>query len=124
MTPEGKVKERIKAALDEAKAYYHMAVLNGMGQPTLDFTGCHRGLYFAIEAKAPGGEPTARQKHTMRQMLKARAMVFVVSDEESLEQLRAWLRAPNSALLRVIQRMKDEIARLRALLERQPNEPR
>ena len=52
MTPEGRVKSRLKKAIKAAEAdglcvYYHMPVQNGMGAPTLDFVGCVGGRYWA-----------------------------------------------------------------------------
>ena len=72
-TPEGELKDQVKAYLKErgvaslsrpdknAVGYYHMKVPNGYGEPTLDFHGCYRGRFFAIETKAPGKAMTARQ---------------------------------------------------------------
>lgn len=92
MTPEGKVKDKVKKLLKDAGAYYHMPVQNGMGAPTLDFIGCHYGNFFAIETKAPGKKPTGRQELTIAEMRKARGTVFVVDGtEETVAPLRAWL---------------------------------
>lgn len=92
MTPEGKVKQKVKALLKEAGAYYHMPVQNGMGAPTLDFIGCHQGNFFAIETKAPGKVPTARQEQTITEMRRSRGAVFVVDGTEAtVAELRAWL---------------------------------
>lgn len=90
-TPEGKVKARIKEILNEHKPIrIDMPVQNGMGKPTLDFTGCHRGDYFAIEAKAPGKKPTPRQWLTINETLEAGGKVFVI-DGTSYEELKTWL---------------------------------
>lgn len=92
MTPEGKVKDRVKKLLKEAGAYYHLPVLNGMGAPTLDIIGCHRGAFFAIETKAPGKKPTERQLQTMEAMSAAGGTVFVVDGSDaSMATVRAWL---------------------------------
>lgn len=79
-TPEGKVKQSIKAYLSGVNAYYHMPVQNGMGEPTLDFIGCYRGFFFAIEAKAPGKHMSDRQKLTGTNMEAAHGKVFVVDN--------------------------------------------
>jgi hypothetical protein len=92
MTPEGKVKQRVKRLLEASGAYYHMPVQNGMGAPTLDFTGCHAGRYFAVETKAGGNTLTPRQQQTARAIAAARGAVFVVSDVTGYERLNAWLR--------------------------------
>ena len=94
-TPEGRVKKRLKDLFKAMKErglpiYYHMAVQNGMGKPSLDFTGCVRGKYFAIEAKAPGKEPTKRQEDTIKEMRDAGATVLVF-DGTNYEELKQWL---------------------------------
>lgn len=91
MTPEGKVKEKVKRLLKRFKVYYHMPVVNGMGSPTLDFICCAWGHYFAIETKAPKEWPTDRQKVTMKEISEAGGFVFVVRDDESLALLEATL---------------------------------
>lgn len=94
-TPEGKVKAQVKRALNTLRdkgypVYYHMPVQNGMGKPTLDFVGCIKGAFFAIETKAPGRKPTDRQIDTMEEMRKAGAHVFVY-DGTNPEVLAGWL---------------------------------
>lgn len=91
MTPEGKVKARIKKILDaQIGMYYFMPVQNGMGQPSLDYVGWHHGLPFAIEAKAPGNTPTQRQEATIQKMVAAGARVFVI--DGTMDELEEWLR--------------------------------
>ena len=94
-TPEGKVKDAIKRTLKARGAYWHMPIQNGMGAPSLDFVGCHDGRYFAIEAKAPGKRPTARQENTMRAIQKGGGAVFVIDSVENHDELINWLeRSP------------------------------
>lgn len=88
MTPEGRIKQQIKAVLKAAGAYKFMPVQNGMGDPALDFFVCHRGWFIAIEAKAPGKKPTPRQEDTMADICAAQGITLVVSNEEELEILR------------------------------------
>ncbi len=91
-TPEGKVKEQVKKLLKQYGAYYHMPVTNGMGAPTLDFVCCHNGYFIAIETKAPGKKPTARQCLTMAAMSSAEGYVFCVSCQEELDVLESFLQ--------------------------------
>ena len=91
MTPEGKVKEKVKKLLKAHGAYYHMPVQNGMGAPSLDFIGCHRGLYYGIETKAGNKQPTPRQETTIGQIRAAGGLAFVVNEVSGLEELEAWL---------------------------------
>lgn len=82
-TSEGKVKEKVKKFLrDTPGLYYHMPVLSGYGNPTLDFIGCLHGLFFAVETKAAGKAPTERQKRLIADMRSSGAAVFVVTGED------------------------------------------
>lgn len=90
-TPEGKVKARVKDVLREHGAYWHCPVQNGMGAPSLDFIGCHRGEYFGIETKAGNKQPTPRQETTIGQINQAGGKTFVVNEVTGLSELRDWL---------------------------------
>lgn len=90
-TPEGRIKNTVKKALTEFGAYYHMVVQNGMGAPSLDFVGCHKGAFFAIETKAGNKGMTPRQEATADKMRKAGAKVFLINEETDLGELINWL---------------------------------
>lgn len=92
-TPEGKVKARVKKVLAAHGAYWHCPVQNGMGAPSLDFVGCHRGRYFAIETKAGNKQMTPRQETTAEEIRAAKGLVFLVNDVEGLDILEEWLNA-------------------------------
>lgn len=54
-TPEGKVKDKIKKFLKERGVWFYMPVQNGMGVVGIpDLICCYRGIFLAIETKAPG----------------------------------------------------------------------
>lgn len=91
MTPEGRVKERVKALLKKHSAYWHMPVQNGLGAPTLDFIGCHRGRFFGIETKAENKKATPRQQITMDTMAAAGGATFLINEVEGLLSLEDWL---------------------------------
>jgi hypothetical protein len=93
MTPEGKVKTKVKKLLNEFHCYQFWPVQTGYGAPALDCIGCHQGRYFAIETKAEGKALTPRQKLTKIDMEAAGATVFVVNDEWQLVVVRAWLES-------------------------------
>ena len=94
MTPEGRIKERVKRLFKEfADLYYHMPVQNGMGAPTLDFICCYRGRYFAVETKAGRGQLTDRQRVTAAAIETAGGVVFKVSNEAELRALELWLES-------------------------------
>ena len=90
-TPEGKVKDKVKKLLKLHGAYWHMVVQNGMGAPSLDFVGCHKGLFYAIETKAGNKQMTPRQEATAAEMRKANGKVFLVNEVEGLPDLENWL---------------------------------
>lgn len=71
LTPEGKVKAKIKKILDAAGAYYFSPATGGYGRSGVpDFVGCINGKFFGVEAKAEGNEATALQ---LRELNKIRA---------------------------------------------------
>lgn len=80
------VKEQVKKVLKKHGAWYHMPVQSGFGAPSLDFTGCHKGRFFAVETKRPGKTLTARQELTKEMMEMAGAVVFVVGDDVIWEE--------------------------------------
>lgn len=93
MTPEGKIKAKVKkllAAHDDLWA--HWPVQTGYGAPTLDCTGSSRGRAFAIETKAPGKKLTPRQELTVENMHLGGVKVFVIDSEESMVPLFLWLQ--------------------------------
>lgn len=88
MTPEGKVKKKVKEILTSMGAYYAMPVGAGYGHAgTPDFLVCHRGRFIAIETKAAGNKPTALQEATMQRIREAGGRALVI-DETNVETLR------------------------------------
>lgn len=91
-TPESRIKVKISALLRlYDNIYYYMPVPMGMGATTVDYLCCFRGHFFAIEAKAPGRGPTARQEDVLEQIKLAGGSIFVINDEAGLELLRRLL---------------------------------
>lgn len=89
MTPEGKVKKLVKDRMAEEfpEAYRFAPVLNGMGAPGLDVYYCVLGSFVAIETKAPGGKPTARQTLTMTAIHDAGGAVYLIDGVVSAERM-------------------------------------
>lgn len=87
MTPEGRVKAKVKKALDTLKTdvWRFMPVQTGFGSPALDYLLCIRGRFVSIETKAPGKKLTPLQESTKAAMEAAGGIVLVVWDESSLE---------------------------------------
>jgi len=98
MTPEGKLKAKVKELLKKYGVYWHCPVMNGMGAPSLDFVCCVKGYYFAIETKAGNKQPTPRQEDTIAQIQRAGGKCFVVNEVEGLDTLEIWLKETTDAL--------------------------
>ena len=94
-TPEAKIKARVKAVLSRYQGvYYEMPVPSGYGNTTLDFIGCWRGRFFAIETKAGGKKPTPKQKSIMERMVAAGGAVFYINDDlMTIISLVTWLNS-------------------------------
>lgn len=94
-TPEGRIKNKIKLLLDSYghALYVFMPVQTGYGSRTLDYLGCVKGVFFGVEAKRPKGKTTALQDAAIERIDKAGGQTFVVSDDQSLAELKRWLDA-------------------------------
>lgn len=90
-TPEGKVKDKVKALLKKYGAYYFMPVQTGYGSTGLDFHCCHMGHALFIETKAEGKKLTPRQQMTVTAIVAAGGHFFLVHDSTSLSELDDWL---------------------------------
>jgi hypothetical protein len=91
MTPEGKVKAKVKKILDAVGAYWTMPVTGGYGSSGApDFLVCHRGKFFGIECKANGNKPTALQEDNMRRIEASGGFTLVV-DETTIVYLENFL---------------------------------
>ena len=88
MTPEGKVKAKVKKALAEVGAYYAMPIGTGYGNAGVpDFLVCHKGVFVGIECKANGGKPTALQMKNLADIEAAGGRALII-DETNVAQLR------------------------------------
>lgn len=89
-TPEGKVKKTVSTLLKSVDGlFYTMPVPSGFGESTLDYIGCYRGKYFAVETKAPGKKPTDRQQAIISKMRAAGGAVFVIDGD--LTEIKQWI---------------------------------
>lgn len=95
MTPEGKVKAKVRELLGTYgdELYVYWPVPTGFGRTTVDAIGCYRGHFFAIETKAEKKKPTLRQIGEINRIDYAMGWTFVIAGEQSpaLEELRHWL---------------------------------
>jgi pantoate kinase len=89
MTPEVKVKKKVKEALQEMGAYYAMPVGTGFGNAGVpDFLVCLQGSFIGIECKANGNKPTALQLHHMTQIRKTGGLAYVVDENNVTEVMQ------------------------------------
>jgi hypothetical protein len=88
MTPEGKVKKKVKEYLQSIGAWYYMPVSNGMGRVGCpDILVCYKGLFLAFETKAPGkiAHVTANQQREIDGILRVNGLAHVVDDVEQVK---------------------------------------
>jgi Holliday junction resolvase len=91
MTPEGKVKLKLKKILDKLGAYYFFPATGGYGRNGVpDVVGCIAGK-FAVECKAVGGKPTALQLRELEKIRRAGGIAFIYDGTTTDEMVRAKL---------------------------------
>jgi len=82
MTPEAKVKKKVKEILTELGCYYVMPVTNGFGSSGApDFLVCKEGKFIGVECKANGGKPTALQFKNLQNIIEAGGNAFVINED-------------------------------------------
>ena len=88
MTPEGKVKKKVKEYLQSIGAWYYMPVSNGMGRVGCpDILVCYKGMFMAFETKAPGkiAHVTANQQREIDAIQRVNGLAHVVDDVEQVK---------------------------------------
>lgn len=94
-TPEGKVKDAVKAILDNTEqCWYFMPVQNGMGQMGIpDFICCVRGKFLGIETKS---KKTSRKLTALQarqiDLINTASGTAVVVNEDNLHDLERIVR--------------------------------
>jgi hypothetical protein len=96
---EKTIKAAVKRRLDQIGAYHHWPVQMGFGAACLDCHACYKGIYIAIETKAPGKKLTARQLVTINQIRAAGGLVLVIDSLEQTYVLLADLVASHAVSL-------------------------
>jgi len=82
MTPEAKVKEKIKKILKAHAVWYAMPHGAGYGNAGIpDFLCCHKGKFLAIEAKAGNGVPTALQRKELETIKRTGGDAWLVNED-------------------------------------------
>jgi Holliday junction resolvase len=88
--PEKKVKDEIKEWLEDMGAWVLPYVTTGYGRSGIpDFLVCYRGLFIAIEVKAPGKEDTltAWQEKELNAIVEAGGRAYLISDVIVLKKI-------------------------------------
>lgn len=94
-TPEGRVKDDIKAWLKARSIWFFMPAANGYGKSGVpDFVCCWAGQFLAIEAKAKGKRhsTSALQDDRIKEIHQAGGAAIVVDDVTQLDELEKRLR--------------------------------
>lgn len=115
-TPEGKVKEKIKAILNELDIYWFCPRGTAFGRAGVpDFICCMEGAFVAIEAKAGANTPTALQRKELNSIVEHNGFSFVIYDHtvqylgDTLRRLKRVLRKEETEALAEARAERDRI---------------
>lgn len=91
MTPEGKVKAKVKAVLKKHGVFYFMPRGSIFGKAGVaDIVACYMGKFVAIETKAGRNKLTMRQELVKQDIEQAGGVYFVIR-EDNVGSLEEWL---------------------------------
>ncbi len=91
MTPEKKVKEKVKKVLKKLNCYYCMPSTGGYGASGVpDIIACYKGKFIGIECKANGNKPTALQQKHLVDISHAKGQALVI-DESNIDMLECFI---------------------------------
>jgi hypothetical protein len=92
MTPEGKVKDKVKRLFKSMDVYYAMPATGGYGASGVpDFLVCLKGRFIGVECKAGKGKPTALQLKNLAE-IEASGGISVIVNEDNLELFETAMR--------------------------------
>jgi hypothetical protein len=92
MTPEAKVKAKVRDILKSLGAYYVTPMGTGFGNSGVpDFLVCYQRRFIGIECKANGGKPTALQMFNLMEIRRCGGIGLVI-DENNIDILRKELQ--------------------------------
>jgi Holliday junction resolvase len=110
MTPEKKVKDKVKKILKDVGAYNFMPATHGFGSSGVpDIVACHQGKFIGIECKAGKGKPTALQEKNLNEIF-AQGGVAVLINENGIEAFKMFMECdmPNQGIYMDLLGGKDE----------------
>ena len=91
ITPEGKVKAKVKRVLDTHKVYHFSPPGMGLGRAGIpDIIACYDGRFIGIECKAGKGQPTLLQSRELGRIDMAGGKTFVLR-ETNINELEDYL---------------------------------
>jgi Holliday junction resolvase len=91
MTPEKKVKDKVRKLLKEHGVYNFMPATHGFGRSGVpDIIACFNGRFIAIETKAGKGTTTALQERELDLIRKSGGVAMVIN-EDGLTELELYL---------------------------------
>ena len=95
MTPEAKVKKKVKLVLMDMGAYHLSPIGTGygsMGAP--DIIACVKGRFIGIECKAGNNKPTMLQENNLKQIRENGGLAVVINEDnvgQLEEMITSWL---------------------------------
>ena len=88
MTPEAKVKKKIKETLNSMGAYFLQPIGTGYGSNGApDIIACYKSLFIGIEAKAGNGKTTGLQELNLTRIRSNGGLALVIN-ETNVSQLK------------------------------------
>jgi hypothetical protein len=97
ITPEGRVKAKVKALLQKYNVYHFMPATGGYGRSGIpDIIACANGRFVAIECKAGKNVPTALQERELNVIGLAGGFAVCVN-EEGLDKLEEQIKRLTSS---------------------------
>lgn len=82
MTPEAKVKARVKSILNGVGAYHFSPATGGYGRSGVpDIVVCYEGKFIGIECKAGNNVPTALQYRNLAEIEHSGGIAFIVNED-------------------------------------------
>jgi len=91
LTPEAKVKAKVRRVLDAGGIYYFMPAGSAYGRAGIpDIVGCCNKRFFAIECKAGKGKTTALQDNELRKIKEAGGIALVINEDNIMDVNLIW----------------------------------
>jgi hypothetical protein len=80
VTPEGKLKKEVDEYLTSIGAFFWKPVVTAYSVRGVDYVGCYKGRFFAIETKVKPRKPTGTQIAFLVNIYKAGGIAIVAYD--------------------------------------------